>query len=282
MNILGISCFYHDAAAALLMNGQLVGAAEEERFSRKKHDSEFPLRAIRFCLEAGKLTAGDLDYVVFYEKPFTKFERILQTVLGTYPRSARLFRLDAPLAGGQALGQEPDPAASRGERGSDPLFRAPSVPRGQRVLLLAVRGRRDPDRRRRRRVGDGDDGRGARPGDPADEGNEVPALAGPPLQRLHGLPGLRGQRGRVQGDGHGAVRRATLRRQGPSRAQDRRGRKRLPRHGLLLVSSFAQSGVQWEVRGAVRSAPGATEPFFHADQRLSELLRPATSRLRRA
>src|SRR5437773_5691133 len=74
------------------MNGQLVGAAEEERFSRKKHDSEFPLRAIRFCLEAGKLTAGDLDYVVFYEKPFTKFERILQTVLGTYPRSARLFR----------------------------------------------------------------------------------------------------------------------------------------------------------------------------------------------
>ncbi len=92
MNILGISCFYHDAAAALLMNGQLVGAAEEERFSRKKHDSEFPLRAIRFCLEAGKLTAGDLDYVVFYEKPFTKFERILQTVLGTYPRSARLFR----------------------------------------------------------------------------------------------------------------------------------------------------------------------------------------------
>src|SRR5216110_1455729 len=92
MNILGISCFYHDAAAALLMNGQLVGAAEEERFSRKKHDSEFPLRAIRFCLEAGKLTAGDLDYVVFYERPFTKFERILQTVLGTYPRSARLFR----------------------------------------------------------------------------------------------------------------------------------------------------------------------------------------------
>src|SRR5213078_1367084 len=92
MNILGISCFYHDAAAALLMNGQLVGAAEEERFSRKKHDSEFPLRAIRFCLEAGKLTAGDLDYVVFYEKPFTQFERILQTVLGTYPRSARLFR----------------------------------------------------------------------------------------------------------------------------------------------------------------------------------------------
>src|SRR5439155_379395 len=92
MNILGISCFYHDAAAALVMNGQLVAAAEEERFSRKKHDSGFPLHAIRFCLEAGKLTTGDLDYVVFYEKPFTKFERILQTILRAYPRSARLFQ----------------------------------------------------------------------------------------------------------------------------------------------------------------------------------------------
>ncbi len=71
MNILGISCFYHDAAAALLVDGRLVAAAEEERFSRKKHDSDFPLRAIDFCLETGGITAGDLDYVVFYEKPST-------------------------------------------------------------------------------------------------------------------------------------------------------------------------------------------------------------------
>ena len=92
MNILGISCFYHDAAAAILVDGQLVAAAEEERFSRKKHDEAFPLNAIQFCLDTANLTAGDLDYVVFYEKPFTKFERILQTVLRGYPRSARLFR----------------------------------------------------------------------------------------------------------------------------------------------------------------------------------------------
>ena len=93
MNILGISCFYHDAAAALLVDGRLVAAAEEERFSRKKHDSEFPLRAIHFCLGTGGITAGDLDYVVFYEKPLTKFERILQSVLGAYPRSLRLFQV---------------------------------------------------------------------------------------------------------------------------------------------------------------------------------------------
>jgi carbamoyltransferase len=92
MNILGISCFYHDAAAALLVDGRLVAAAEEERFSRKKHDSDFPLRAIDFCLSMGGIRAGDLDYVVFYEKPFTKFERILQTVLGGFPRTTRLFQ----------------------------------------------------------------------------------------------------------------------------------------------------------------------------------------------
>jgi carbamoyltransferase len=91
MNILGISCFYHDAAAALLMDGQLVAAAEEERFSRKKHDAEFPNLAIRFCLEQAGLTVADLDYVVFYEKPFVKFERILTTALQAVPRSWKVF-----------------------------------------------------------------------------------------------------------------------------------------------------------------------------------------------
>jgi carbamoyltransferase len=91
MNILGISCFYHDAAAALLVDGQLVAAAEEERFSRKKHDAEFPTLAIRFCLEQAGLTVHDLDYVVFYEKPFVKFERILTTALQAVPRSWKVF-----------------------------------------------------------------------------------------------------------------------------------------------------------------------------------------------
>ena len=91
MNILGISCFYHDAAAALLVDGQLIAAAEEERFSRKKHDSEFPSLAIQFCLAEAGLTAQDLDYVVFYEKPFVKFERILTTALQAVPRSWKVF-----------------------------------------------------------------------------------------------------------------------------------------------------------------------------------------------
>ncbi|MCZ6634348.1 MAG: hypothetical protein O7G87_13160 [bacterium] len=92
MNILGISCYYHDAAAALLMDGELVAAAEEERFTRKKHDFDFPARAIQFCLKQGGLCAQDLDYAVFYEKPFEKFERILMTTLQTYPKSWKVFR----------------------------------------------------------------------------------------------------------------------------------------------------------------------------------------------
>lgn len=91
MYILGISCFYHDAAAALLHDGLLVAAAEEERFSRQKHDAGFPHQAIAFCLQTAGITANDLDYVVFYEKPLLKFERILKTQLSSFPRSWRAF-----------------------------------------------------------------------------------------------------------------------------------------------------------------------------------------------
>src|SRR3989338_8555206 len=92
MKILGISCFYHDAAAALVRDGVLVAAAEEERFSRRKHDFGFPRLAIQFCLERAGLKASDLDYVVFYEKPFLKFERILLTQLQGFPRTLDTFR----------------------------------------------------------------------------------------------------------------------------------------------------------------------------------------------
>jgi carbamoyltransferase len=92
MDILGISCYYHDAAAALLRDGQLIAAAEEERFSRIKHDYGFPKNAINFCLETAGIRGADLDYVVFFEKPFRKFDRILMTVLQTYPQSWKVFR----------------------------------------------------------------------------------------------------------------------------------------------------------------------------------------------
>lgn len=92
MHILGISCFYHDAAAALLQDGYLIAAAQEERFTRVKHDPSFPSHAIAFCLRQAGITAQDLDYVVFYEKPFLKFERLLFSILGTFPRSWKVFR----------------------------------------------------------------------------------------------------------------------------------------------------------------------------------------------
>jgi carbamoyltransferase len=92
MHILGISCHYHDAAAALLRDGQLVAAVQEERFTRKKQDASFPVNAIDYCLAKAGIGAGDIDYVVFYEKPFLKTERLITTILATYPRSFRLFR----------------------------------------------------------------------------------------------------------------------------------------------------------------------------------------------
>src|SRR5438552_745160 len=92
MNILGISCYFHDAAAALLRDSRLVAAAEEERFTRKKHDYAFPQQAIDFCLRTGGIRGADLDYVVFFEKPFVKFERLLVSSLQTFPRSHPVFR----------------------------------------------------------------------------------------------------------------------------------------------------------------------------------------------
>jgi len=92
MYILGISCFYHDAAAALIKDGKLIAAAEEERFSRVKHDFGFPENAINFCLDYAGISGKDLDYVVFYEKPFHKFERILMTTLQNFPKSWKVFR----------------------------------------------------------------------------------------------------------------------------------------------------------------------------------------------
>lgn len=92
MDILGVSCFYHDSAAVLLRDGDIVAASMEERLTRKKHDSGFPAQAIDFCLERGGIQGPDLDYVVFYEKPMVKVGRILMTALGTFPQSWDFWR----------------------------------------------------------------------------------------------------------------------------------------------------------------------------------------------
>jgi carbamoyltransferase len=95
--ILGISAFYHDSAAALVVDGKVVAAAQEERFTRKKHDPQFPALSIRYCLDQAGIAAGELDHVVFYEKPFIKFERLLETYLAYAPSGYRSFRLAIPL-----------------------------------------------------------------------------------------------------------------------------------------------------------------------------------------
>jgi len=97
MNILGISAYYHDSAAALVVEGKVVAAAQEERFTRRKHDSGFPLNAIRCCLEIGGLEPGQLDHVAFYDKPFLKFERLLETYLAFAPRGFNSFREALPV-----------------------------------------------------------------------------------------------------------------------------------------------------------------------------------------
>jgi carbamoyltransferase len=95
--ILGISAFYHDSAAALVVDGQIVAAAQEERFSRRKHDARFPGHAVQYCLRQGRLAPEDLDYVVFYEKPLVKFERLLETYLAYVPNGFASFRLAIPV-----------------------------------------------------------------------------------------------------------------------------------------------------------------------------------------
>jgi len=97
INILGLSAFYHDSAACLVRDGQIVAAAQEERFTRKKHDAAFPRHAVEYCLRAGGIKAGDLDYVAFYEKPFLKFDRILHSYLAYAPSGLRSFLMAIPL-----------------------------------------------------------------------------------------------------------------------------------------------------------------------------------------
>ena len=86
MKILGISAFYHDAAACIVVDGEIIAAAQEERFTRKKHDLSFPVNSINYCLSQSKMVSTDIDYVVFYEKPFLKFERLIETYLAYAPK----------------------------------------------------------------------------------------------------------------------------------------------------------------------------------------------------
>ena len=95
--ILGISAFYHDSAATLIKDGEIIAAAQEERFSRKKHDERFPAQAIKYVLSEGKVRLNNIDYIIFFEKPFLKFERLLETYMAFAPKGFKSFSLAMPI-----------------------------------------------------------------------------------------------------------------------------------------------------------------------------------------
>ena len=95
-SILGISAFYHDSAAALIIDGKIIAAAQEERFTRIKHDSSYPFNAINFVLKFAKIKLSNIDHVIFYEKPFLKFERLLETYVAFAPRGFKQFSKAMP------------------------------------------------------------------------------------------------------------------------------------------------------------------------------------------
>ena len=101
--ILGISAFYHDSAACLVEDGRIVAAAQEERFTRKKHDPSFPANAVAYCLREAGISAGQLDLAGFYEKPLLKFERLLETYVASAPRGLRSYLMAMPLWLGSKL-----------------------------------------------------------------------------------------------------------------------------------------------------------------------------------
>ena len=96
-SILGISAFYHDSAAALVVDGEIIAAAQEERFSRKKHDPSYPFNAVNYVLTEGKLKLNEVDHIAFFEKPFLKFERLLETYMAFAPKGFKSFSLSMPL-----------------------------------------------------------------------------------------------------------------------------------------------------------------------------------------
>ena len=96
-SILGISAFYHDSAAAIVRDGKIIAAAQEERFSRKKHDSSYPFHSIEYVLQEAKLKLSEVNYIVFYEKPFLKFERLLETYVSFAPSGFRSFCMSVPV-----------------------------------------------------------------------------------------------------------------------------------------------------------------------------------------
>ena len=216
MRILGISAFYHDSAAALIRDGEIVAAAQEERFTRKKHDARFPVHALRYCLAQERAALADVDHVVFYDKPFLKFERLLETYLAFAPRGLRSFQMAMPLWVREKLFQKNllarelaavDPAFDptrllfaehHQSHAASAFYPSPF----EEALVLTMDG-----------VGEWATtsvALGTRQAPRYRQGNPFPAFARIAVFGLHLLHRLQGEFGRIQTDGPRALRRAAL------------------------------------------------------------------------
>jgi len=205
-NILGISAFYHDSAACLVRDGEIVAAAQEERFTRKKHDPRFPSRAISYCLREGKISLTDLRYIVFYEKPLVKFERLLETYSVVCTTGYPLIRgSHAGVAERETDAEKSTaegPAGARPRRveiglAADPILRAPRIPCCLGLLSLTIRNGRDPLHGRGRRMGDHFGLAGPRTTAHSPVGDLFSALARPPLLGLYLLHRVQGELRRI-------------------------------------------------------------------------------------
>ncbi len=208
--ILGLSAFYHDSAAAILVDGQIVAAAQEERFTRKKHDPDFPAKALAYVMAESGLKLSDLSAVAFYDKPYLKFERLLETYHGFAPRGLKSFLMAMPVWIKEKLMMRSLLAGGTGQGGRrrppDAVPGAPPVPCGQRLLSVALRGGGHPHPGRRGRMGHLHHRSRPGQGDLHPAGVAIPALPGPALFGLHLLLRLQGQQRRIQAHGPGPLR----------------------------------------------------------------------------
>ena len=259
MRVLGISAFYHDSAAALIEDGHLVGAAQEERFTRKKHDSAFPQNAVQYCLDTAGIKLADVDYVAFYDKPFLKFERLLETYLAYAPRGFNSFRMAMPLWLKEKLFQktllrdemkhwQPDFDWQKrllfGEHHQSHAASAFFPSPYEEAAVLCMDG-----------VGEwATTSLGLGPGQQARdaEGDPLPALDRAALFGLHLLYGLQGQLRRVQGHGPGALWRAEVQGQDPRAHRRPQGGRQLPPRPEVLRLLHRAAHDEREVRRAVR------------------------------
>ncbi len=259
MIVLGISAYYHDSAAAIVRDGAIVNAAQEERFTRKKHDPGFPVNAIRWCLADAGVAARDIDRVAFYDKPFLKFERLLETYLAFAPRGFRSFRTAMPVWLSEKLFQKDmllkELRAIDEELGAvDKLLFAehhfshaasafyPSPFEEAAVLTMDGVGEwatTSAGDRARQRTHDR-------------QGNPFSAFARPALFGLHLLHRLQGQFRRVQGHGARALWRAEIRADHFRQSDRPESRRLVPAQSRLFRLLHRPDHDQCEVRRAVR------------------------------